>query len=158
MSNIQHIDFYSNPKLLVLNSDHSPLSAALYYLPSKHFSSIGLANNELFNIPIITNFVVSDTLERLNLAGNFFLNVGKFNVNMFPGMGRHLRYLILKMSNIRSIEDDAFSYLDKLEYINLAENQLRFVPEAVKLPLIKHLDLFYQCYNWMCDFTKDILI
>ena len=58
MSNIQHIDFYNNPKLLVLSGQHSPLSAALYFMPSKHFTSLGLGNNELFNVPLVTNFVV----------------------------------------------------------------------------------------------------
>ena len=154
MSSIQHIDFYNNPKLLVLDGAHSPLSAALFYLPSKDFTSLGLANNELFNIPMILNYVVADTLERLNLSGNFLLNLGTFNINMFPGMREHLRFLILKRSNIRNIEDNAFKFLERLEYINLSENQLRSVPEALKLPNLKHLDLSYQCYTWICDFSS----
>ena len=151
LSRIQHIDFYNNPKLLVLNGAHSPLSAALYYLPSKQFTSMGLANNELLGVPMVTNYVVRNTIERLNLSGNFLLNLGSLNIKL---IGRHLRYLILKRSNIKTIADGVFSYLDKLEYINLAENQLRYVPEAVKLPLIKHLDLSFQCYTWICDFTS----
>ena len=145
LSRIQHIDFYNNPKLLVLSGAHSPLSAALFYLPSKHFTSLGLANNELFTIPMILNYVVANTVERINLSGNFLVNLGTFNINMFPGMGKHLRYLILKRSNIRSIEEKAFQSLKKLEYLNLSENQLRSVPEALKLSHIKHLDLSYQC-------------
>ena len=120
-------------------------------MPSKYFTSMGLANNELITVPSMTNFVVSNTLERLNLAGNFFLSLGKYSLKAFPGMGRRLEYLILRRSNIRSIESDAFENLDKLKYVNLAENQLRHVPDAVKLPLIEHLDLSFQCYTSICD-------
>ena len=33
LQQLQHIDFYNNPKLLALSYHHSPLSAALWYQP-----------------------------------------------------------------------------------------------------------------------------
>ena len=47
LHSLQHLDLYSNPALLALDGTRSPLSAALFYLPSKQFTSLGLANNEV---------------------------------------------------------------------------------------------------------------
>lgn len=42
------MDFYNNPRLLTFSFYHSPLSAALYYLPGDSLTNLGLGSNEMF--------------------------------------------------------------------------------------------------------------
>ena len=88
---------------------------------------------------------IGDTVERLNLAGNIFTILGD-SYNHFPGMGPNLKYLILRRCFITVIYENFFEKLDVLEYLNLAENQLRSVPPAIRRPFINTLDLSFQCW------------
>ena len=91
-------------------------------------------------------------MERLNLAGNIFVNLADA-YNHFPRMGSNLKYLILKRCYITYVQDQFFQNLDVLQYLNLAENQLRRVPAAVRRPSLLHLDLSYQCWPLLlCPF------
>ena len=117
----------------------------------------------MLNIPYFTNLAVRKTLQRLNLAGNFFLNLGIINLNLFPGMSDRLLELVLRRCSVVTIEPRTFAQLHSLQYINLAENQLKTVsflskqlhnyhiwfkvPEAVKLPSLRRLDISFQVTN-----------
>ena len=81
----------------------------------------------MLNIPYFTNLAVRRTLQRLNLAGNFFLNLGIINLNLFPEMSDRLLELILRRCSVVTIEPRTFAQLHSLQYINLAENQLKTV-------------------------------
>ena len=96
-------------------------------------------------MPIGVNMAIGETVERLNLAGNIFTILGD-SYNHFPGMGPSLKFLILRRCLITVIYERFFEQLDVLEYLNLAENQLRTVPPAIRRPFINTLDLSFQCW------------
>ena len=96
-------------------------------------------------MPIGVNMAIGATVERLNLAGNIFTILGD-SYNHFPGMGPNLKYLILRRCFITVIYENFFDKLDVLEYLNIAENQLRTVPPALRRPHIITLDLSFQCW------------
>ena len=86
------------------------------------------------------------------MAGNIFVNLADA-YNHFPRMGSNLKHLILKRCYITYVQDRFFQNLDVLQYLNLAENQLRRVPAAVRRPSLLHLDLSYQCWPLLlCPF------
>ena len=104
-------------------------------------------------VPWITNTVVAGTLERLNLAGNYFPSIGLLTLDMFPGMV-NLRQLILRRCSVHTIAAESLNSLANLQYLNLAENLLREVPEVLRsLTNLQHLDFSYQCTILPCDIT-----
>ena len=87
-------------------------------MPSQKLRSLGLGSNAMVTVPMVVNFATGKTLERLNLAGNLFRNLG-FGINMFPGMNSTLKYLILQRCLIDTIHPNTFNDLNVLEYLNL---------------------------------------
>ena len=110
-------------------------------------------------VPMMTNFVVGSTLERLNMAGSYlptFPSPFPSNeLDMFPGMSR-LRELILRRSSIKTMAENSLMSLQNLSYLNLAENQLHEVPKALKsLSELLHLDISYQCTIIPCQLKEE---
>ena len=104
-------------------------------------------------VPWITTTVLANSLERLNLAGNYLPSVGIFGLDMFPNMTK-LRHLILRRCSIHTITPESIQSLGHLKYLNLAENQLRTVPSVLRtLTSLEHLDFSYQCTLLPCDIT-----
>ena len=88
-----------------------PVTAALRNIPSKQFTSLGLGKNGLSSIPFLINISIGKTVERLNLAGNYFQSLWSiFNFNFFPGMSGTLKYLILKRCQIEHIDKGRDGY------------------------------------------------
>ncbi|XP_023342301.1 insulin-like growth factor-binding protein complex acid labile subunit [Eurytemora carolleeae] len=145
----QHLDFLEelelkeNGGLFKLDPNHSPLSSALYYLPSNTFSYLGLARSELLITPTASLFVAKNSLRKLDFSSNLFF--GTFlKYSILPYL-RCLEELILSKNYISDIKENAFQHLGRLEVLNMSHNSLLTVPQAVQIPNIKTLDLSFQC-------------
>ena len=118
LQQLQHIDFYNNPKLLALSYHHSPLSAALWYQrPFIFFRKITKANNILpgtiycqlqyiasYNmlagtiycqVQYIGRYMPKDNFTNLGLGSNEMFSVS-CTFLFFPHMSSHSCYAPLR--------------------------------------------------------------
>ena len=98
-------------------------------------------------VPSLLLSKVSESLERLNLADNYFNYLGTTGTNQgnktFPLMSQ-LSVLILDNCFIRSIHLQTFSTLPHLHTLSLQSNPLHMMPPAVLLPTVQVLKIGIQ--------------
>merc|ERR1719239_495173 len=149
LQKLQYLDLFFNPKLFQPTGTCSfpifPSFAALYNETA--FDTLGLGRNLLTTVPTTTLEQVGSTLRKLNLALNYFNELGSTGSNQgastFPHMEK-LEELVLDNCVIRSVAEGTFSRLTSLLSLSLEQNPLKALSPAILTPSLQRLSIIIE--------------
>ncbi|KAL9700263.1 hypothetical protein quinque_003704 [Culex quinquefasciatus] len=93
----------------------------------RRLKELSLSDNNLDDLDDSVFQAISSTLERLYLANNKFATIRAAVLNL-----ESLQHLDLSDNYFKSLPNDAFIHLKRLESINLNDNALSAIPEALR--------------------------
>ena len=151
LTNVQHIAFHENPKLLTVSTDifNTPFLFALRSINLDTFENFGLAGNNLYTTPILLLDVVKDNLTSLDLSDNHLEFLGSMQeaigIPAFPLM-KNLETLKVRRSEIINVRPNTFDNLPNLKILDLSDNFITMFLKSLLVPTLEVIDLSYQ-YN-----------
>ena len=142
LKSLQKVDLGQNYKLIQSENDDKE------NYPQLEWKLLSLADNALFEIPCELLEHINETLEDLDLSGNYF-----FELNQMPKM-KSLQSLNLDDCNINSIEFGTFETLPNLQNLSLKRNKFAILPDGLKNSSLKSLTLSGR----QLDFLNELVI
>ena len=143
LKSLLKVDLGQNYKLIQSDDDNKENE-----MPQLQWKLLSLADNALFEIPCELLEHINETLEDLDLSGNYF-----FELNQMPKM-KSLQSLNLDDCSISSIEFGTFENLPSLQDLSLKRNKFAILPDGLKISNLKSLVLSGR----QLDFLNELVI
>ncbi|XP_073507108.1 platelet glycoprotein Ib alpha chain [Phyllobates terribilis] len=136
-------DIPKNTAILLLSYNHFQSLSTSMFKGFKDLTELEVTDNGMTNFDIDIPIMIED----LNLANNSLRKLPK--VSLLPA----LTTLQLSNNQISTIEDNAFTGLERLKMLKLQHNQIDSLSEEVfkSLPSLDHLDLSYNQLLYLPD-------
>ena len=135
---LEHLNLRNNPHLFKLLGSLSEFHRIATCLPTS-LESLDLSSNYITHLPSDSLFLMKDFLATLNLAENYFPELGTA-LFQFPAMV-NLTDLNLDDCGIKTIADQTFQMLSSLAHLSLLGNKLVSLGEGLFLPSLHFLAL-----------------